>query len=362
MAGTLRGILYLLLVPLVGGLLARWIDPQDFWWFAPFGDSYNIVSLIALPPALILCLLPSTRPLALLVLFVLLATHVQQRYWHSMPGASDATDASGATIKLLTFNMPRNQESPATIARATRLFATQNADLVLLQETQLAALVETPEIVQGPPKIRYLLHQGGYRGSTPVRLAPGGRWYALQQPVLAREKPVYFREIIDLDLPVGSASLYRLTIDDKTVTVVNLHLASFGASKPWSDTGFNWLSFDAWNRYLKQWKTAYTKRSRQAAALAQIIAGINGPLIVGGDLNSTDRSWAYHKIRGPLQDVYRMTGTGWGGTFHANLPILRIDHVFVSHHFSPVSAEVVATDHEISDHRPLAVRVRWSTR
>ncbi len=42
-------------------------------------------------------------------------------------------------------------------------------------------------------------------------------------------------------------------------------------------------------------------------------------------------------------------GTGWGNTYPAPLPVLRIDHLYATRHFTPVRCRAVTTRH--SDHR-----------
>jgi endonuclease/exonuclease/phosphatase family metal-dependent hydrolase len=40
---------------------------------------------------------------------------------------------------------------------------------------------------------------------------------------------------------------------------------------------------------------------------------------------------------------------GWGNTFHRRFPMLRIDHIYATRHFDPVSSGVVPT--KATDHR-----------
>ena len=348
-----RILTYLMIVPIAGGLAARWIDPQKWWIFGPLGDVYNLVSFAALLMAIALLLMRSSRIIAALLVVVLAVSHFPLRL------AKTAPLATTNDIKVLTFNLPRGNESPEVLVRAENLFVDQNADIVSMQETQLAARVTTPDVMHGPPKVNHLLQKGGYSSVIAKRLAQSGEWFSLHLPVVAREQPSAHHEIIDADLPPGIASMYEISVSKRMITVLNLHLATHGGNKPWADPSFRWYSLQMWSDVLKQWKAAYQLRARQANILARLIAETETPLIVTGDLNSTSRSWVYHKIKGPLQDVFGAVGSGWGATYHSALPIMRIDYVFISHHFRPIGASVVKSDREISDHLPVVARLQW---
>ena len=128
-----RILTYLMIVPIAGGLAARWIDPQKWWIFGPLGDVYNLVSFAALLMAIALLLMRSSRIIAALLVVVLAVSHFPLRL------AKTAPLATTNDIKVLTFNLPRGNESPEVIVRAENLFVDQNADILSMQETQLAA-------------------------------------------------------------------------------------------------------------------------------------------------------------------------------------------------------------------------------
>ncbi|HEV2123650.1 MAG TPA: endonuclease/exonuclease/phosphatase family protein, partial [Chloroflexota bacterium] len=93
------------------------------------------------------------------------------------------------------------------------------------------------------------------------------------------------------------------------------------------------------------------------------------PLIVAGDLNLTDQTPDYRRLRSlGLQDAYRVSGWGFGFTFPAiptqhvmhSLrhfpPFLRIDYVLHSKQITPLRAEVL-TSAPGSDHHPVIADV-----
>jgi endonuclease/exonuclease/phosphatase (EEP) superfamily protein YafD len=124
-----------------------------------------------------------------------------------------------------------------------------------------------------------------------------------------------------------------------------------------------------WNSHIvvpAPWQRQY----RQVTALVEDLASEQGPLILGGDFNTTYGSETYWLINQNLRNAHRQAGWGFGFTFPAHAPrlrgipiltpVLRIDHIFHSSHFLasnaytlkaaggsdhlPVVAELVLTD------------------
>jgi endonuclease/exonuclease/phosphatase family metal-dependent hydrolase len=84
----------------------------------------------------------------------------------------------------------------------------------------------------------------------------------------------------------------------------------------------------------------------------------NEPLVFCGDLNSGPLSETYKQVSRLLTDVQTASSSGpLEATFHAKSPFFRIDHVFVSSHFTPLKTEVrkTADTAAASDHLPLIV-------
>jgi vancomycin resistance protein VanJ len=82
------------------------------------------------------------------------------------------------------------------------------------------------------------------------------------------------------------------------------------------------------------------------------------PVIVVGDFNSTQHHWVYRHISRSLTDAHRAAGSGFGWTFPAHRPLVRIDHVLVSGAWAVVRTHV-SSHHATSDHRPVVTRLRW---
>jgi len=80
------------------------------------------------------------------------------------------------------------------------------------------------------------------------------------------------------------------------------------------------------------------------------------PIVFCGDLNAGDNSPVHKLLSSRLQDAGQIRPhMAPEPTFYSSLPLLRLDHIFHSHHFTPVQVEV-ARDWECrlaSDHLPV---------
>ncbi len=87
----------------------------------------------------------------------------------------------------------------------------------------------------------------------------------------------------------------------------------------------------------------------------------NEPTVFCGDFNAGRRSYVYRKVCARLADVQRMNGSRKSprATFFSFYPVLCLDHIFVSDHFSVMQVEVLSskTARRASDHLPVFVEL-----
>lgn len=79
------------------------------------------------------------------------------------------------------------------------------------------------------------------------------------------------------------------------------------------------------------------------------------PILLGGDLNTTEQSSIYQSLKVVLNNSHDEVGRGFGFTYPANLPLpamVRIDHIFYSSHFSANTARTLSLAGG-SDHFPV---------
>lgn len=110
------------------------------------------------------------------------------------------------------------------------------------------------------------------------------------------------------------------------------------------------------------------RRRDEVRELMSMLEQVDGPVIVVGDFNMTERSTDYRLLSGRLRDAYRAVGVGLGNSFPrrgafpvafpAPWPTLRLDYVWHSEHFEPTWAYRGDAGH--SDHHPIVAGLRWA--
>lgn len=82
-------------------------------------------------------------------------------------------------------------------------------------------------------------------------------------------------------------------------------------------------------------------RAEQADTLKTMIEQSPYPTIVCGDFNDTPVSYTYRRVGRGLSDAFREVGRGYSNTYRGFFDMLRIDYVFATEEFEPLSYEVV---------------------
>jgi endonuclease/exonuclease/phosphatase family metal-dependent hydrolase len=97
------------------------------------------------------------------------------------------------------------------------------------------------------------------------------------------------------------------------------------------------------------------EREAHARELTDWLAGVEGPVVLGLDLNESPEAPAARWLAGRVFDAFGHAGRGPGETFPARVPTARIDYVFVSEDIRPLRSWVSTAPDVVtaSDHRPV---------
>jgi vancomycin resistance protein VanJ len=305
-----------------------------------FGDRLHILffinalaHLFFLPAPVLLLVAVATVDVALIVLtagqtlvFVVLWVVPYLR-----PLLRSRVFAAGDVLRVATYNMLWvNEDSTSAVAA----IQASDADVVALQEVspahakaiELELANEYPyRIIEPRPKA----YGNGMISRLPLSACPGA--------------------IPDSDW-IGEPIVANVRFADQEVTAISCHAAPV--------------------------RMAAASRERQSRALLDFAAQAGQPFVLMGDFNSTPMHVAHRILARSMRDVWPRAGRGLGHTFPGRawsraqgdgLPkplrrfvppwLMRIDHVFVTDHWQPVSARVARSDGS-SDHRPLVVELR----
>lgn len=232
-------------------------------------------------------------------------------FFHWRPQAS-------GDLKVVTYNVARGTgTNPDKLAVALRGL---NADVILLQETNFYDPNFVKRLTADLPD--YSL-QSAAEVSTLTRL------------------PVQKTQVFDLPQNRREVLVTRLTWRDKPLTIVNAHLGTVMLSPVFQGD-------------FERVRHARNARTEQVAVLRNIAMQVQGPVLLGGDLNTPPRGLVYRRLREIYgHDAHDAAGRGPGWTFPSLK--LRIDHQF-TRDLNPVRSRVLPNVG--SDHLPLLVEYR----
>ena len=353
--------LFVLLDTLVLGLAglgyaAVYVDPRAFWW----GE----LVAVALPALAVLLLVLTAVPavakrwgwvaLHAVVVLVLALRLVPFERLGTLP------DRAPDDLVVMTLNVPRYGPSAEQLtADVVGLLDAEQPTLVGLQETIAQQRFRPPYRPVIASYVQPAVDTLGYLLAIP----PEWKTY---QPILIRpDAPGRLTVLEQSQEKLASgwedrgASRYvrtRFRWQGREAVHYNLHLRYFGQEKPWEED-VRLLQPATWLPFLRRYRAAYRLRAAEVEHIARQIEAETLPVIISGDFNATANNWGYHQLAEGRLDAFRIAGVGWGGTYRADLPVVRIDHVLVDPAWEVVAARV--PDVAFSDHRPLVVRLRW---
>jgi vancomycin resistance protein VanJ len=228
-------------------------------------------------------------------------------------------------LRVMTFNIRHGDGGTERIAAAIRELA---PEVICLQEANALGRLPDPK-----PGLQ--------------RALPGYHFAHQGELMVASRYPIRSRRVVPLEeLRTRRPALETvLDVGGKAVTVLNVHLATFVTTASLQNRRGRSLP-----DYLRG--TAELRDEQTTALLAR---AVQTPLIVAGDFNTPPRGRVYQRLTGALHDAFAERGRGFGYTFPARRPMLRIDYLFTSGGVIPVRASVPAV--LVSDHRPLMAEV-----
>lgn len=136
-----------------------------------------------------------------------------------------------------------------------------------------------------------------------------------------------------------------IMIHEQPVRFINLHLES-------NLLGWNQILSKDIIIALKVFIRNQQTRSRQIDFLTEFIRHTGKPVILTGDFNETQFSYAYFRLRKHLKNTFEGKGKGLGATFRPGQSPLRIDHQFYSGNLQLESFRTLSPLY-FSEHTPL---------
>ncbi|MFO8087744.1 MAG: endonuclease/exonuclease/phosphatase family protein [Bacteroidales bacterium] len=107
---------------------------------------------------------------------------------------------------------------------------------------------------------------------------------------------------------------------------------------------------------IRKLRNAFKGRAKQSRILRKHIKASPHPVVVCGDFNDTPVSYAYHQIKGKMNDAYKTSGSGASSTYEGKFPASRIDYIF--HDAEIQSANTRVIEKNYSDHYPVVTYLK----
>lgn len=304
-------LLTLLAVAYAGGLLLWEVlrrSPVSGWPPFQLVDLFGLWWYVPLPLFLLVAVLRRAWRTSLLLLLPLLVFAVV--YGPLFLPRRAPSDLQAPSLRLMTSNlMYRNADAASLVA----VLRDQQVDVALVQELgpAMARALEADPVVLAAYPYRALVPDGTTRGMGLLS----------RVPILEALPP-------EMDDDQCACQEVAVEVAGRAVTVLNVHprrpsvafqrraRLPFGLPVP--------STFDP-----EQFEP-------RLQAILQRARDVEGPLIVGGDFNTSDRQPLYGLLQLRLRDSYREAGWGLGYTFPSGaggswqrlVPLMRIDYLF----------------------------------
>ncbi len=269
---------------------------------------------------------------------------------HALPGRS--------TITLMTYNCLHGwdlEDKYEGRNRTLDYIMNSGADIVCLQEL-VSWDIDMPG--RAPGQMDSLMKVYPYRvGSNSV-----------DTKILSKYPVEYIkanRYLSDLPTP-QRFSIYRVEIDGKPLTIINMHLCSIRLNDEEKQVVTGIHNIGDVKRSVgtikgnirKKMSVAYKKRNDDVRAIREVLEHVDGPVIICGDLNDVAESYAYRKLRSTdLKDARTETTLLPMVTFNRHAFPVGLDHVLYRGDLRALSFK--RGDIKSSDHYPLMVQFEF---
>jgi len=322
-------------------------DPGRFWFFTIFGLLYPVFLVITLG-LFVWALLrrSSMRGLLLVVLLpsFFFAGRYYQPHWKKVEGEP--------SLKVISYNVglfahsekPENREVLADSVSAYLM--RQDADIICLQEFYLPSTVNMDRWLRK--------HFPGYKAEYYVLTGKSGYAGNLtlsRRPVVSRGKEVFEKS-------TNMSVWTDIRLDSSTVRIYNCHFESYNISLGRLVKG---VRDDAFREEIGlKMRRSIRERPRQVADVLQSVNEASVSSLVLGDFNDTPLSYTYFRLLRNRYDSFVKAGKGFGATYRALWPFIRIDYILYPKDLHAVSLEVGEVTY--SDHFPVIATYYESAR
>lgn len=333
---------------LAASYLSVIFNPADAWFLTVFGllfAPFALLNLFLLIWSLCRRSTASVIPLAALVPAAFMVGHYYQF-------RNSGEELSENTVKMVSYNVGRFRSSSrksgisgpeACADSVARMLRDLDADIICLQEFYFRNPSEVGSYLRRTFK--------GYNVEYFVYPGPDG---CFGNVTLSRF-PLSNKRVMDFEKSANLAISCDCRINGTDVRVYNCHFQSYNISLPHIVSTVRGDYREAVRYTEGKLRRSIVIRPRQVDLVMDSIESSPMEAIVAGDFNDTPASYTYHRLSKDRKDSFVEAGKGFGATFSALRPFLRIDYILFPKGYGAVSHEVLELP--FSDHYPVVTRI-----
>jgi len=248
--------------------------------------------------------------------------------------------------RFMMGNKPEFKETggrDACIDSLVRFIKDTRADIICLQEVDLSGDYDVSRFIREHfPEYEscyfmYINAEGAYGNITLSRF------------------PIADKGRIQFDKSSNQAIYTDLKVTNgSTIRVYNCHLESYNISI--SSLAKSWRGDSTFVRDTEEkMKRSIIRRPEQVEKVMSDIEECPLESIVAGDFNDNPMSYTYHRLMKGRKDSFVEAGKGFGATYSALWPFIRIDYILYPSHFKAVSNRIPRLRY--SDHYPVVAEI-----
>ena len=269
--------------------------------------------------------------------------------------SSKGQESGPETIKIVSYNVGRfslgrkpefkqDGGKKACMDSVVRFIRSAEADIVCLQEMDLDGEYDVGKFI----KDHFPEYEAGYF----MYIDPNG---AYGNVTLSRF-PIAGKGRFQFEGSANQAIFTDLKVrEGTTLRVYNCHFESYNISIPSLATARMRDSTFVRDTEEKM-KRSIIRRSEQVEKVMSDIEECSLESFVVGDFNDNPMSYTYHRLMKGRKDSFVEAGKGFGATYYALRPFIRIDYILFPKHFKAVSN--IIPHLKYSDHYPVVAEIR----
>lgn len=311
-------------IALLLSYLSPYINPMIWWIGAFFGLAFPLLFLLNLIFAVYWLIMGKLKLLFSVACMVLGYSHYAKIYKLS---GREANKEAG-DIRLVSMNV--------------RYFG-QGTDKIYLDSIVDYLKEVKPDIICFQEYAEYPVYKGAATSNSIRRKL--GLKYAVKKNskygakdkgtiIYSRFKPIHSGYVSFGEGVINGAIWADFVLEgNDTVRIYSCHLQSNKLSSEYEfhqeDVQNQELAMKKSKSIIKRLKMGFEKRSEQVSLVCDHMNKSPYPVVLAGDMNDTQLSYTYRKMKGNKNDAFVESGSGAGNTYVGPFPSYRIDYIFL---------------------------------